>query len=502
MPDKPNIVLLMPDQQRADMLGSTGDPIAKTPSTDRLASEGVQFNNVYVQGPLCMPARASLLTERYVRDHGVFENMSEVHDAVPTYAQALQQAGYHTAVIGKTHFWRHIPPRVKHADERIGQLNGYGFAEVLETVGKEATYFLNTKYTDFLESRDLLDTYRDYLGSRQKHKRKAAPDAPPYRAWQADPIPLPLDAYQDAWLGDFTAEWLENYDRDEPFFVQIGFPGPHDPWDAPQEAVDWYDGADIPMPGSLKRPEVPESGPLSIFLRAFLQYCDSETMTDEAIVKLRRAYYANTSIIDRSIGKIVDALERTGRLENTWVIYTSDHGEMMGEHRMIKKMVFFDQAVKVPLIIRPPAGTKAGQVDDLIQHMDISATIRDIAGADLPTSEGRSLLPAVTGEGAAPDHKVAISESYGMGMFKTDRYKLVVYEDERTPAQLFDSETDPLEDDNLVDDPKHADVVEGMMDEHVLPFLKYRPLRPHRSLIERQTVGGTVFYLPDTADFG
>ena len=89
-----------------------------------------------------------------------------------------------------------------------------------------------------------------------------------------------------------------------------------------------------------------------------------------------------------------------------------------------------------------------------------------------------------------------------MGMFKTGRYKLVVYEDERTPAQLFDSETDPLEDNNLVDDPEHADVVEGMMDEHVLPFLKHRPLRPHRSLIERQTVGGSTFHLPDPADFG
>ena len=133
--------------------------------------------------------------------------------------------------------------------------------------------------------------------------------------------------------------------------------------------------------------------------------------------------------------------------------------------------------------------------------MDVSATVRDIANAELPTAEGRSLLPAVTGEGAAPDHKVVISESYGMGMFKTDRYKLVVYEDERIPVQLFDSDTDPLEDNNLVDDPKHADVVKGIMDEHVLPFLKYRPLRPHRSLIERQTVGGSTFYLPNPADF-
>lgn len=494
MSTRPNIVFIMPDQQRADMLGSAGDSVAKTPNTDRLAREGVQFNNTYAQGPLCMPARASLLTERYVRDHGVFQNQSVVDPTIPTFAQSLQQAGYLTSVIGKTHWWIHIPKRYNHAQEAEGLLNTYGFEEVHETVGKEATLLNDTVYTDFLQSRGLLNDYRSYLKSRQKHTGSAA--AKNFKSWHSEPIPLPLDAYQDAWLGDYTADWIEKYNDDRPFFLQVGFPGPHDPWDAPQEALDLFGDGEIPLPASLKRPEVPESGPLATFLNNFLKYCDSSTMTDEAIHKVRRAYYANMMVIDRSIGKIVDALERKGILDNTWVIYTSDHGEMMGEHRMLKKMVFYDPAVKIPLIVRPPGGISFNQVYALVEQIDISATIRDIAGADLPTSNARSLLPFFNGSGPSLFRDVVISESYGMAMFKTDRYKLLVYEDDVLPVQLFDQEKDPLEDRNVVDDPDYAEVVKELMETHVRPFLAIRPLRPHRSIVERGSLKKDKFYLP------
>ena len=110
------------------------------------------------------------------------------------------------------------------------------------------------------------------------------------------------------------------------------------------------------MPGSLDPPEVPESGPGEIYLRSILEFCDSSTMTPDAIRKARRAYYANMMVIDQSIGKILDALRDTGQLDNTWIVYSSDHGEMMGEHRMVKKMVFYEPSVQVPMIIRPPGG--------------------------------------------------------------------------------------------------------------------------------------------------
>lgn len=495
MARKPNILFLMPDQQRADMLGSYGDPSARTKATDWLASEGLQFENCFCQAPLCMPSRASMLSERYVRDHGVFQNVARVHDTVPTFAQALQGAGYHTAQIGKTHFYTHLPWPGGHMNDQADILHRYGFSETHETAGKEASLRVDSLYTDYLSKHGLLDAYRTYLASRNKHVLEENPGMEAAKAWNADPLPLPPHAHQDVWLGEYAADWVRRYDRDEPFFLQVCFAGPHDPWDAPEEALAEYGDPEITMPGSLEPPEIPESGPLSTFLRVLTDYCDTDTMTPEAIRKARRAYQANSMMIDQSIGKIIDALRETGELDNTWIVYVSDHGEMMGEHRMVKKMVFYGPSVRVPLIIRPPGGTNPRKVEDIVELSDISATFRDIAGADLPSSQFQSLLPAFEGKSVAKE--VAISEAYGVAMFRTASHKLVVYEDTGEPMQLFDLQADPLEDHNLVLSGGAEEDIERMMARYVRPFLAVRPLRPTRSIIERGSMAKNTFFLPD-----
>lgn len=494
MSSKPNIIFIMPDQQRADMMGSYGDPVAKTPNTDWLASEGVQFEKCYCQAPLCMPSRASMLSERYVRDHGVYQNLSVVSDGVPTFVQAIRDTGYHTAQIGKTHLYTHLPWNGDHMDKRRHILEGYGFVETHETAGKEATLRVDSIYTDYLQEHDLLDTYRNYLSSRNKHTLEENPDLEPAAAWNADPLPLPLHAHLDVWMGDYTANWIRTYDREEPFFLQVGFAGPHDPWDAPEEALEKFGHPEIPMPDSLDPPEIPESGPLRTFLSVLTEYSDTATMTPEAIAIARRAYYANMMMIDDSIGQIIKALEDSGRLDNTWLVYVSDHGEMMGEHRMVKKMVFYEPSVQVPMIIRPPAGMAARRVNDLVQLMDISATFRDIAGATMPSSQAQSLLPAIDGLPVGRD--VAISEAYGVGMFRTATEKLVVYEDTIEPMQFFDLEADPFENRNLVGTGEADDRIEALMAQYARPFLAIRPLRPHRGLIERGSMA-KKFYLPE-----
>jgi len=233
MPSPPNIVVVMADQHRGDALGCAGDVGAHTPNLDRLASEGLRFARTTCQGPLCMPARASFLTEQYVRDHGVYTNWAEVDPSVPTYVGALRDAGYHTVQLGKSHLYRD-DREAAHTDEHAPRLHALGFTEVHETGDKFATQIPN-RYTDHLASRGLLEAYAQHIRDRSYQGENESGRGATKRVpmWDATPSPLPLDSYIDAWQGEQAVRWIEGYDRDEPFFAFIGFPGPHDPWDAP-----------------------------------------------------------------------------------------------------------------------------------------------------------------------------------------------------------------------------------------------------------------------------
>ena len=486
----PNIVLVMSDQHRADMMGCAGDSSVISPTLDRLAAEGTRFSRVSCQGPLCMPARASFMTERYVRDHGVYTNWAEIPPESPTYVRALQEAGYHTAMLGKAHLYRDEDLPAKHIDELADRLTALGFDEVFET-GDKFVPKIPTRYTDYLAGRGLLDAYMGHIGERayqgeNETGQNATKSVP---MWDSTPMPIPLDAYVDSWHGEQARRWIESYDRSKPFFLFVGFPGPHDPWDAPQEAVDRYAGVDISMPSSTTRPSNDGTGRYGDLLNAFQWLSDSDTMTADAIRGMRRSYAADITVIDDAVGRVVDALGRTDRLADTWVIYTSDHGEMGGNHSMLSKCVLYRQTVKVPLIIRPPGGGPAGVEDSLVEHFDVSATVRAIAGAaDIPDSEGRSLLGAVEGRGLEP-RPVSVSENWGFAAFETDRYKLVVDEDALSPCQLFDLVEDPAEDHNLLPDPECGGVVEELMDVHVRPFFVTAPARPHPSIFTPSSTG-------------
>ena len=466
-----NIVLIVSDQHRGDMLGCAGDSCVQSPNLDRLAAEGVLFGRVRCQGPLCMPSRASFVTERYVRDHGVYTNWAEVDPGTPTYLHALREAGFHTAMLGKAHLYRDDMGDASHVDELAPRLRALGFAEVFET-GDKFSGDMPNRYTDHLAAEGFLGAYRRHMADRsyqgeRETGRNATKVIP---MWDSTPMPVPLEAYIDAWHGEQAVRWIDGFDRDQPFFLFVGFPGPHDPWDAPQVAVDRYAGRDISMPASTCRPDVDAAGTYGRLLRGFLHLSDTDTMTVDAIRGMRRAYSAAVSVIDGAVGRIVDALDRRGLLDDTWVIYTSDHGEMGGDHGLMSKCVFYDPAVHVPLVVRPPGGCEGLVVDDLVEQVDVPATIRAIAGApELPGSEGRSLLGHIDGE-RGPSRVVSVTENWGFAAFETDGFKLVVAEDALAPCQLFDRKEDPDEDHNRVADPELAGVVEEMMEEHVRPF--------------------------------
>ncbi len=481
---RPNFVVIMSDQQRADALGCAGNPRIQTPNLDRLAAEGVRFSRAFCQGPLCMPARWSFLTGRYVRDHGVFENNWDMTEPLPTLPQQLQQIGYYTSCIGKMHLFADETRVCVSNDVQDPQLprryREVGFDEPHPGPEKNGVVGLRCEYSDFLRSEGLFETFAEWFHLRSYPRKTATHVSLPM--WFAESTPLPTRAYLDTWTGQEVVRWIEEYDRDQPFLQFVGFPGPHEPFDAPREYVDRYRGVEFEV-GERIPPLVPESGPLHTLCRWLQDTAQWEGLTDDVVQQLHRYYYANVTAIDDQVGAIVAALERKGILDNTWIIYTADHGEMLGDHWMLWKMLFYEQTATVPLIVRPPGGMASAVVDGIVEHVDVTATLQVLAQSpELPDGEGRSLLGHFDGSDAGAVRELAHSENYGFGMFATDRYKLVVFEDTKTPVQLFDLQEDPAENQNLVDDPRYADTLDALMREYALPFLETAPLRPQAGL--------------------
>ncbi len=481
---RPNVLLIMTDQHRAASMGCEGDPVVQTPNLDRLASEGVRFGRAYCQGPLCMPARASFLTERYVRDHGVSQNDWDVPPEFPTFVQSVRDVGYHTACIGKMHLYVHSGARSGPQGESVsrdtrhheGLLRNLGFREPLEGVGKHAARSIRSEYTDYLQEQGLYDDYQRWMATKRYGRGQIEVEGKMVDRlpmWHTESSPLPADAYLDNWLGRRAVRWINEYDSEDPFFLWVGFAGPHDPWDAPAEYVERYRREEIPL-GPLEPPEFLPGNPVTPFMKALQRFGYSDGLTDDVIREVRRFYYANVTLIDERIGDIVATLEHRGLLDSTWIIYTSDHGEMLGDHRMLTKMSFYESSVRIPLIIRPPAKFQGCTSDDLVEHVDVPATIRRLAGAGhLPHSEGRSLQHYFDLDPEVQDacRDVVHSENYGFGMFRTAQHKLVVFEETRQPVQLFDLNLDADENRNVVDDPAYAQILAALMQTYAHPFL-------------------------------
>jgi choline-sulfatase len=202
----------------------------------------------------------------------------------------------------------------------------------------------------------------------------------------------------------------------------------------------------------------------------------SGDFTEEGAAAMARHYFGMMSQVDRKIGDIIRALQETGADKNTWIIYTADHGEMMGDHKMIFKNVFYRGSVRVPNIVRPPGGMKPRTVHDLVESIDLTATMLEVAGAELPQCKGRSLVPVI--EGRAKGREVAFSELAGhqnkgnfFVMAATQRYRYLYDKQNGLPCELFDLEQDPDELHNLIDDPAHAGIRKDMHKDYLVPFM-------------------------------
>ena len=231
MSERPHILILMTDQQRADCIGCAGHPQIKTPHLDRLAAEGMRFSQAATVSPICMPARASFINGLYPHNHGMWTNVGEMPADDETVFHHLQRAGYLTAHVGKSHYYVH-ERKTRHLADREPYLHARGLEFVHETTGPWATCVTGSYLTDDWQTKGLWEAYqRDYK------QRERAPGGSNAATW---PSPLPVEDFLDSYIGRQAVEFVESYEDDRPMCLFVGFGGPHDPWDAPGEYAEMY----------------------------------------------------------------------------------------------------------------------------------------------------------------------------------------------------------------------------------------------------------------------
>jgi choline-sulfatase len=437
MGERLNILFLMTDQHRWDALGCAGGWV-NTPHLDRLAHGGVRFTNCFTTSPDCVPARVSLATGLYPHNTGVWANVRYTLPAdAPTWMNAVRAAGYRTSLFGKAHFH----PHEGDLRGREPLLRAYGFDEVDEATGPRASARCLTHMTARWHERGLWDHYRDDLAERFAT-----------RPHLVRPSPLPLGDYYDVYVGQQAVGYLRGYDRPEPWFCWVSFPGPHEPWDAPEPYASLYDPAHMPPPtppvfGPIDRPR----GHLDRLLAS-----EAVPFGPGEVGRLRANYAGSVTLIDDQIGQILAAVADRGEADRTAVVFASDHGEMNGDHGLLYKRNFLGPAVRVPLIIRAP-GAAGGVCHAPVELIDVGPTIVELAGGVLGHQQfGRSLGPSLRDPARALRADV-LSELLGEVMLTDGRWKVALNPD-GDAYLLFDLAADPAETHNLAGRPEHAGV--------------------------------------------
>ncbi|MGN6796312.1 MAG: choline-sulfatase [Streptosporangiaceae bacterium] len=431
---RPDILVIMADQLVPSALPFHGNNVAVAPALSALAESGVIFDAAYTASPLCSPARASMLTGMLPSRTGVYDNAAEFSSAIPTFAHYLRMAGYRTVLAGKMHF--------------CGPDQLHGFEERVTTDIYPADFGWTP---DWDHPHDRPTWY---------HDMSSVTDAGPcVRSNQLDFDEEVTFAAERSLFGHIRSG------DERPFCHVVSYTHPHDPFTIPRQWWDLYQDADIPPP---RLPDPDGRHPHEQRLRAVCAMAGARP-TDDQVRAARRAYYGAISFVDDQIARLLTVLRETGRLDDTVVIVTSDHGEMLGERGAWYKMSFYEGSTRVPLLVSWPGRFKPGRVAAAVSTMDLPPTLVDLAaGAGAGPAGGRmlvgeldghSLLPHLAGQ---PDRDEAIGEYLAEGaiapivMIRSGRHKFI--HSPADPDQLFDLAGDPDERVNLADDPDCADL--------------------------------------------
>ena len=462
MSSSPNILFIATDQWRGDAVGYLQESDVITPNLNELASHATVFNRCISNSPLCVPARAAIMTGQLPRENGVWSNARGADVDGPSHVRSMRDAGYLTAVIGKTHLWRTGPgPKPGlHAKSMDHMLEAWGFAHRVEVNDPIGTGSQGCAYTDYATEHGFVDAHRKYINEWIDEQRARNPTP-----WAQPPAPAPKFKDIDSFIGRTAVEWLQTYDKLQPFYLQVQFTGPHDPYDGPEDFRALYQEREINI-GTTATFENPPP-----ILRARLDaHSTIGRVTREQRRQWRINYYANISLIDHWIGELLQTLRAAGFANNTWVLFTSDHGEMLGELGLMGKTVYFEPSVHIPLLIHAPEA-KPQTTDQLVQQVDLTNTLLDIGEVEMfNDSLGRSLKAFVAGSASDDACDAVVSELFGESTVITDRYKLTVKTETHEPSQLIDRQENLDESRNLVDDPDYAKVQQELTEHYLEPL--------------------------------
>ena len=431
--NRPNVLLIVSDQHHAGVMGCAGDPVVRTPALDGLAARGVLFDHAYCAAPLCGPSRMALMTARHPYETRCWSNEGALSSEVPTFAHGFTAADYQTVLCGRMHFVG--------ADQRHGFLSRL-VGDVPESAYLEAGWRLGR----------VLGSLVDTPGYARAGLLKSGPGRTGYHAY-------------DELVSTTAADWLRRRGEDPkspaPFLLVVGLAAPHCPFVAPPEDFAYY--ADL-----ITAEDLPVQDPhLPLPVAAMKRAAGLEDPVPVAAQwRARVAYYGLCSFLDRQVGRVLQVLAETGLSEDTLVVYTSDHGEMLGEHGWWWKSTFHEAAVRVPLLWSWPGRAPAGRrVEANVSLLDLGPTLLESAGLPaLPGVSGSSFTGRLAGSGdgedtvwaehaqpAGPSGKVSVGR-----MVKSGPWKYVYWHE--ASEELFHLDEDPGERRNRAGDPACAEV--------------------------------------------
>ncbi|MBI5095161.1 MAG: arylsulfatase [Candidatus Hydrogenedentes bacterium] len=431
---RPNILLLMDDQHRGDCVGVDGNAVIRTPNLDRLAKEGAWFHRAYSTTPTCTPARTALLTGLGPWRHGML-GMSKMAEKYPLeLPQAMRDAGYYTTGIGKMHYHP--------------QRNGHGLHKLLldESSREETPEFRSDYRAWFATQAPNLDFNATGIG---------------WNDYRAKAYALPEELHPTRWTGDTAVRFLETYRRPEPFFLKVSFTRPHSPYDPPERLMNMYADADLPRAkvGAWAGRNATPGGSSE-------SYWQGDLGADQ-VRHSRQGYYGSVTFVDEQIGRIVETLERRGWLEETFILFLSDHGDMTGDHHLWRKSYPYESSVRIPMLVRWPEGLVSGKrgqtLHQPVEIRDVLPTLLEVAGKgrDGAGLEGRSLIPLA--EGKSKDwrrlidleHDICYHPGNHWTALTDGRWKYIFHARDGE-EQLFDMKSDPGEERDLAGDTGHA----------------------------------------------
>ncbi|MEO1237441.1 MAG: sulfatase-like hydrolase/transferase [Planctomycetota bacterium] len=522
MPDRPNLLLITSDQQHWSTLGVL-NPTIQTPHLDRLAAMGVNFTRAYCPNPTCTPTRASILTGMHPSAHGAFTLGTKLPEHVPTLGDHLRAlpGGYRSTLVGKAHFQPLASTPDCHSVESYPTLRDldfwrtfndrhtpwYGFDRVELARNHTDEGHAGQHYALWLEEQGL-SNWRDYFQVRSDGVKDTPTDArlaPPHApdagpGWRADMSwKLPEEHHYTAWTGQRTIAAIEDAVSDDaPFFVWSSYHDPHPPYCVPEPWASLYDPADMDV-GAFRDGEFDRMPPphrltrdpdadFSEFNRDGLGnhgYQFHAGVSEDDLKRAQAVYYGMISFMDHWIGRTLDTLEALDLLDDTLIVFTSDHGHFLGQHGLVAKGPFhYEDLIRVPMIAafgdRLPRGTTNDSIQSLV---DLAPTFLAAAGLD-PTPRHMQGVNQLAEDLPGPfrGREVAIVENHHQAgpevhlrTLVTDRYKLTVYRGRPDWGELFDLQDDPGEHHNLYADPAHAATRADLMQQLVLADLDREP---------------------------